>query len=316
MASSNVYAAAHFALELDGKPDLGLFRSLEGGGVRAEVMTYAFGASKETGYGRWKILGKPKFEDFKLQVGMAMSRPFYEWIRDFFDGKPTRKNGAIIAADFHYKERARRTFKEAMIKELTIPKLDGSDKNPVYMTVAIAVEDITFEKGTGSTLDVAKGFDAQKLWTACNFELVIDQMPDACKRVTRIEPFTIKQNIIEYHRGGFKAPIKTPSPIEFPNLTFWIPEIDAGPFMEHSMKRVGYGGKGNGQLRDAATMNGHLDALDNEMNTIFTVEFFGADVISVTSEKQDAQSEELKLAKVELFTERMAFKYPTTTQIV
>ena len=31
--------------------------------------------------------------------------------------------GAIVAADFYYNERARRNFKEAMIKELTFPKL-------------------------------------------------------------------------------------------------------------------------------------------------------------------------------------------------
>ena len=134
--SSNVYAAAHFGLELDGKQEVSLFRSIEGGGVKADVMTYQYGANKDTGYDRWRILGKPKFEDIKLQVGMSMSGPFYAWIADFFKGIPTRKNGAIIAADFYYKERARRTFKEALIKELTFPKLDAQDKNAVYMNIA------------------------------------------------------------------------------------------------------------------------------------------------------------------------------------
>ncbi|MEO8555009.1 MAG: phage tail protein, partial [Kofleriaceae bacterium] len=128
------YAAAHFALELDGKDTVGLFRSIEGGGVRADVMTYQNGAN----YDRWRQLGKPKFEDIKLQVGMAMSQPFYDWIAKFFDGKADRKTGAIVAADFYYKERARRDFTEAMIKELTFPKLDATDKNPAYMTVALA----------------------------------------------------------------------------------------------------------------------------------------------------------------------------------
>src|SRR5664279_1047379 len=106
-ASSNPnrsYAAAHFALELDGKDAVGLFRSIEGGGVRADVMTYQMGPN----YDRWRQLGKPKFEDIKLQVGMAMSGPFYTWIAQFFAGQPDRKNGAIIAADFFYKERAPR----------------------------------------------------------------------------------------------------------------------------------------------------------------------------------------------------------------
>src|SRR5260221_5921125 len=96
-AASNAnrsYAAAHFALELDGKDGVGLFRSIEGGGVRADVMTY----QNSNNYDRWRQLGKPKFEDLKMQVGMAMSQPFYTWIADFFDGNATRKTGAIVAA--------------------------------------------------------------------------------------------------------------------------------------------------------------------------------------------------------------------------
>ena len=126
------YAAAHFALELDGKKDVGLFRSIEGGGVKADVMTYQNGAS----YDKWRSIGKPKFEDIKVQVGMSMSKPFYEWIEKFFDGIADRKNGAIVAADFYYNERARREFTNAMIKELTFPKLDGQDTKAAYMSVA------------------------------------------------------------------------------------------------------------------------------------------------------------------------------------
>src|SRR5829696_5867330 len=148
-APNRAYAAAHFALELDGKKDVGLFRSIEGGGVKADVMTYQHAANKEHGYERWQILGKPKFEDLKLQVGMSMSAPFYEWMRDFFQGTATRKSGAILAADFYYKERARRTFREALVKDITFPKLDATDKNAAYMNVGIAVEDMTFAKGSG-----------------------------------------------------------------------------------------------------------------------------------------------------------------------
>jgi phage tail-like protein len=148
-ASNRAYAAAHFALELDGKDEVGLFRSIEGGGVKADVMTYQPAANGETGYTRWRQLGKPKFEDIKLQVGMAMSLAFYKWIEEFMVGKASRKSGAVVAADFYYKERARRNFYEAMIKELTFPKLDANDKNPVYMGVTLAVEDIEFLKGTG-----------------------------------------------------------------------------------------------------------------------------------------------------------------------
>ena len=47
------YAAAHFALELHGiDQELGLFRSIEGGSVKAEVLTYQCGPI----YDRWRQL--------------------------------------------------------------------------------------------------------------------------------------------------------------------------------------------------------------------------------------------------------------------
>ena len=299
------YAAAHFALELDGKDGVGLFRSIEGGGVRTDVMTYQNGPN----YDRWRQLGKPKFEDIKLQVGMSMSQPFYDWIEKFFNGVAVRKTGAIVAADFYYNERARRDFKEAMIKELTFPKLDGSDKNAAYMTIGLSVEDIVFKKGSGAKLAPPKGFHSQKLWTACNFRMTVQGFETACKRVSKIDSFTVKQNVIEYHMGGQLAPTKTPSAIEFPNITFYLPEADAQPFADHFTN--------NGKLAikndvpNPSPLHGSIVTFDNEKRDLFTLSFTGADILSVSPDRSDSTSEEIKFVKVELYTEKMTFEYTT-----
>ena len=295
------YAAAHFGLELDGKDNVGLFRSIEGGGVRADVMTYQGGGS----YLKMRQLGKPKFEDIKVQVGMAMSKPFYDWIADFFEGMATRKTGAIVAADFYYNERARRSFDGAMIKELTFPKLDGSDKNAAYMTIAIACETITFEKGKENTkLPQPTGFDTQKLWTACNFSFVLDGFEAACRRVSKVDSFTVKQNIIEYHSGGERWPTKLSSQIEFPNIAFYLPEADAQLFIDELKTRVVSG-------EAAAKHGGHIMTFDAERNALCTLHFTGADVISVTPDRSDSSSEDIKQVKVEICTEGMTFEYAT-----
>ena len=39
-----------------------------------------------------------------------------------------RKNGAIIAGDFNYKEKSSRAISKAFITEVTIPALDGASK--------------------------------------------------------------------------------------------------------------------------------------------------------------------------------------------
>src|SRR4029078_8623029 len=97
----------------------------------------------------------------------------YQWLHDFFLGKATRKNGAIVAADFHFKERARRTFSNALIRELTFPKLEGKDTHAAYMSVALAIEDLAYEQGGGQVISYAGNIDYQRLWTANHFRLVI-----------------------------------------------------------------------------------------------------------------------------------------------
>jgi phage tail-like protein len=292
------YAAAHFALELHGIDKLGMFRSIEGGGIKADVMTYQNGGT----YDRWRQLGKPKFEDIKLQVGMAMSEPFYKWIEEFFSGKASRKNGAIIAADFYYKERARREFSDAMIKELTFPKLDGTDKNTAYMNVALSVEDIVFKKGeAGKALTQNAGGDEQKAWKACNFQFSIDGL-DCCTRVTKVDSFTVKQNILEYASGGRRSVSKTPSAIDFPQLSFYLPESDAQPLFDHFKKR-GVDGEVPGRL------HGQIETYDNERATAFTLQFMNADILNVQPDKSDATSEEIKQVKVDLYVESMKFQY-------
>lgn len=305
-ATSNpnrAYSAAHFALELDNNQQMGLFRSIEGGSIKADVMTYQNGAN----YDRWRQLGKPKFEDIKIQTGMSMSAPFYSWIANFFTGKPDRKNGAIVAADFNYAERARREFKEAMIKELTFPKLDGQDKNAAYMTVALSVEEIVFLPGTKRQLAAAAGTEKQKLWASCNFSFTLDGFESACKRVSKIDSFTIKQNIIEYHTGTQRAPIKTPSQIEFPQITFYVPEADADPFLKRFKERGV-----QGQVRDGGgNKAGELIVFDADQakNELFSLQFFGADILNVQPDKADSSTEEIKQVKIDLYTERMEFKY-------
>lgn len=292
------YAAAHFALELDDKNDVGLFRSIAGGSIKADVMTYQNGAN----YDRWRQLGKPTFEDIQVEVGMSMSQPFYKWIESFFQGKAERKNGAIIAADFYYNERSRREFKEAMIKELTFPKLDANDKNAAYMKIAVAVEDMVFKKGEGRRLPQPQGFNKQKLWTACNFRFRLDGFEQACRRVSKVESFTVKQKIIEYHMGGSRSPLKTPSQIDFPQISFYVPEADAEPFMKHFTKRA-VKGEVPGRL------NGMIQTLDNQDSNLFTLTFKGADIVSIVPDKSEAQSEEIKQVKIDIYIESMEFEY-------
>jgi phage tail-like protein len=298
---TRTYAAAHFALELQGVEKLGLFRSIEGGGIKADVMTYQNGGI----YDRWRQVGKPKFEDVKLTFGMAMAEPFYKWIKLFFAGTPARKDGAIVAADFYYKERARREFTNAMIKELTFPKLDANDKNSAYANVSLAVEDMKFKPGTSAQIDEIKGDGHQKAWKACNFRFSLDGF-NCCTRVTKVESFTVKQNVLEYHMGGARAPILSPSAMDYPQISFTLPEADAQPLADRFMLRAV-----KGEL--PGRFGGQIETFDNSGDNKFVFQFKNADIINMQPDKSDSTTEEMKCVKVDLYVESMTFDFIGTS---
>lgn len=293
------YPASCFVLELDDKKSVGFFRSVEGGGIKTDVLDSRVGHQ----HGLWRQLAKPKYEDIKLQVGMSMSDVFYEWIESFFSGDIIRKNGAIVAGDFHYKERARRTIEDCLISEVTIPKLDGADRNACYMTVALAAERIRFEPGSGEKIKTDLNL-SQKLWTPNNFSFSLDPFAEACKRVTKIESFTIKQQILEYQVGHQRDAIKVPGLVEFPNMTFFLPEADAGPLIEHFTKHVI-----NGELQAPARHNGQMLFNDHHGEELCRIELAGVDLIDVLPDKSESGSEDIKQVKVEITVESMRFKW-------
>ena len=299
--SQRSYSAAHFALELDGLTDQqSTIRSIEGGGVKVDVMTYQQGGM----YDRWKQLGKPKFDDIKLQIAATSSSPMYAWIEKFFTGTPDRRNGAIVAADFYYKERARREFKEGLITELSFPKLDATDTNAAYLSVNVAVEDIQYKAGKPDAKLAVSLPNSQNLWTCCNFTFELDGFNT--DNVTKIDGFTIKHTVIEYHSGGRLTPTKTPSAVEFPNLTFYIPESDLQPYSDYVTNKTNLAY--TNPVRQSPR-HGRLTALDTEGRELFYVTFMGADIVGLTPDNSSAQSEDIKQVKVELYTESMSFTY-------
>lgn len=299
---TRAYGAAHFALVLDGA-QIGMFKSLEGGNVKTDFVKYQNGAEHGTFY----RLGRPKYEDIKVTVGMSMGKAFYEWLSSFFRGEAVRKNGSMLAGDFHFNERARRDFAEAMITEVGFPKLDGNDKAACFMNVTISPETVTYKPGSGGKIPNSSegdGWTRQKTWAACNFAFRLDGFEDACKRVTKVDAFTIKQKPIEYASGGLRHVTKTPGRIEYPNIAFYVPEVDAQKFIDHHTKHVI-----GGEVQASTRLKGELRCLDATLQDVFVLEFQGADIFAITHDKNDASSEEIRQVKIEICVESMTFKW-------
>jgi hypothetical protein len=296
---NRAFAAAHFALELGGINN-GLIKSIEGGGLKVDVTTYQQGGS----YERWRQIGKPKFEDIKLSIGMSTSAPYYEWVSAFFGGNQDRRDGAILAADFYYKERARREFKFGLIREVTIPGLDASSKDALYMSIALAVESIDYKPGlNGGDLSMGGAQQAAKYWKASDFKFNLAGFNT--KTVNKIEAITIKQNIIEYHGGGTRGPSKTPSQMDFPNISITLPETDAASMVDRFLKKGG----AVKPIAGSPIPEGSIEYLSVNKSVLGTLSFYNAEIINVQPDKADSGSDNIKNVKVELSVEKMKFEY-------
>jgi hypothetical protein len=286
------YSASRFALQVDGQ-SAGALREASGGGAYAEVVPERPGPD---GVVR-KHLGPPKFEDITVVGGAGLSPGFWAWMRDMVEGRPMRRNGELIAADYNYKEQSAIVFDRALITEVTFPALDASSQDAVSLTVKLTPELTRRRKGSGASVQ-AKLDPKTKQWLSSNFRLTIDNLP--APRVARVESFSIKQRLADTGAGAFRDDDKRPGALELSNLVITLPEADAEPFQAWLEDSVV---KGNGQERAAS-----LELLGPDMKaTLLQLDFQGVGITRITREPRDDASarvrielyvETVKLAKV------------------
>jgi phage tail-like protein len=302
-AANRAYVASKFAFELDGDGMLGFLNSAEGGGLKTDIVDYKQGRFQDV----WRQVGRIKYEDISIKVGMGMSPSFYSWVSEFVDRKLTRKNGAIVLADFNYKERARRTFTEALISEVQIPALDGQSKEAAFMTVKLVPEAMKYESvndGPRIQSPERMGQQPNKMWHAANFSFSVDGYEDAFKRVTKVDGFSIKQQILEYASGHRRTPLRVPGRLEYPNLTVYIPSVDADAVITQANKRLlDY------EAPPPGGMNGFLELRGPDRTTLCTITLTGVDIVSAEPQKADAAAETFSMVKVMIQCEKMAFSY-------
>lgn len=300
---ADVYSSAFFMLEIDGIK-VGTVRSIDGGGIKADVITYQHGEGGDT----WRQLGRTKYEEVKITSGLVAGQELWKWISQCMDGDPQRRSGALCAGDYEYTEKARREFSDALISEIAFPKFDAHDKNPANVVVTISPETMAYKPGNGNKMPVDDDSSTkQKSVSACNFTFTLQGFENACKRVNKVDGFSVKCKIIEHQVSydGQKPRIenvKIPGKIEYPNITFYLPEIDAQPFRDAHKKSAMDGQRG--KPIPSATLTFH----NNAKKPRGTFTFKECTIFGVTHDKLDATSEDIRMVKVEMAIEGLEFK--------
>jgi phage tail-like protein len=301
-ADKRGYVAGKYGIELDGIM-AGWIWSAEGGHATSDVVVEKLGPD----HIQKKHIAGVKYEDITVQCGTGMSKAFYQWMKDSFDHKYTRKNGAIIAADYNYAEHSRLTFYNALITEIGFPALDASSKDAAKMSIKFGPEYTRTQTTTGGASVSGKySIDAkvQKKWLPANFRLRIDGLDDSCQRVNKIEAITVKQKVVENPIGELRDYEKEPASMEIPNLVCTVTESHAEEFYQWHEDFVI-----NGNCTEKHEKTFAIQYLDqSRKNVLMELELMRCGIFKLTPDKVEAGMEAIRKVKVEMYCEEIRVK--------
>ena len=297
------YTGGRFAFEFDDQASAGFVSGIDGAHFKAEPISYQQGADQYV----TKYTGRAKYDDITINVGAAMSPPFWKWVSSSLDNKPQRRNGALVAYDFDFCERSRRTFYSGLIAEVGFPALDASSKSAATLSIKITPERVEYKKGDGHKLSGGQAQDQmtkQKMWLTSNFRFSLDRFKgsDAMSSV-KVEAFTVKQNVIDNPVGTEKYSRKEVGRLELPQIVVTFPEHQMEDWMKWWDDSVA-----GGNRKDQYT-NGIITYYANDRNTeLMHVEVSGVSLVSVELDKYEAHKEAIATAKATLNIEGLTLK--------
>ena len=140
-------SATQWALSIDGKI-VGGVRSVGGFRVQSEVIE-----SAGSGGIRQKHIGSVQFEPGVIQVGLGMGKGFFEWIRDAFSAKHSRKDLILHSVDASGHETSQLELLHTLLTKVDVPQLAADDTSPAWLTLTITPELVRRHAGSGAKID-------------------------------------------------------------------------------------------------------------------------------------------------------------------
>lgn len=293
------FSSGRFMFVLDGAPITGYIKSVDGGAVKGTVIEEQIGPD----YTKFKHLATVEIDPITVQLGMAVARPMFEWISASWTRDFHRKSGTIIHADHNYRALFEQEFQDALIVETTFPALDGSEKNPAYLTVKLHPESMVVKRTAGLLKSIVTPF--QKIWSPANFRLVIDGIDTS--HVAKIDSFSVKQKVKQLYIGARRHPELEPTGLEFSNITLYTSLAYADEFIAWHNEFVVKGDKDPKQERQGEIQ--FLDPAGHDLAPLMTVKLHNIGIYSLAMEKSEAAADSIKRCKIELYVERMDLWY-------
>jgi hypothetical protein len=292
-AGGRSYGAGNFGLTLDGT-NAGFLKAVEGGAATADVVIEKAGPDNISK----KHVAGIKYEELSLTVGFD-SRPITDWIAATWNGTFSRKSGSVQLADYQLNIRGERQFANALLTGTTIPALDGSSKQPSYLTLTIAPEFVR-EMGGSGKLQGSAG-KSQKQWLPSNFRFEMGDLDGT--KVSRIDSFTVGQKVVENPVGELRDYEKQPGTLVFPNLRITLAAGSSESWAKWHDDFVIKGNNGDAQEKDGSIV--FLSA--NRQDELARINLVNCGIFRLGDAPRQANADALGLVTADLYCERMEF---------
>lgn len=295
------YTTSNVALELDGN-FVGFLTSVEGGNAYAEILADPAGPDLI----QRKRPGPVRFEDLIIEIPLdRYVKPLNDWITATLTANSIQHDGAILFTDFNFVEVKRLEFFNATLTEVTLPAADATDgKRQALLTLRITPQTTRLTGGSGKKLS-SLGLKSKAV-LAGNFRFNVQNLEQACKRITKVSPISAKRVLIGAPVGQEK--FRQPSSagiLDCSKVSITLPETDAGPFYKWFDDTVVKGRPDMGRPDDER--GGLLEWLDPTLKTVLvSAQLGGLGIVRYAPEKAGAGAESRgPLVQIEMYCETM-----------
>jgi hypothetical protein len=298
MGQQRTYTGGRFALDIAGY-NVGYLKKFSGLAMEADVVANDLGPDNI----QKKHVSNFKWTGGKATIGIGMGKGMYEWIKASFDKGHQTKSGAFTAADFDYKAQSVIEFYDALITEVTVPKLSGDSKEAAYFDVSFEPERVKWRKGGGESIQGKIG-SVQKQWLCNNYKIEIGKM--SCGRVASLDTFTWKCAIAPDQVGIRNEPTNHPAKVTVPDLKLSISYADHPEWADWAYSWfIGGNRKEKDEVDGAIIFLG--PTLDDKKEELGRINLKNVGLKKFSDEDNEANSEKIKRFSVELYVEHMEF---------
>jgi hypothetical protein len=293
VANSTATNAGQIELALEGVRCGNLF-SVEGGEISAEVVSILAAGHPFPK----KHLGVTHYADFVVRFGFGLDDRLYHWVTRTLAGKLAPQDGVITVRTAQAILDQRR-FQRGTLTEFTVPDLDALSKEPAFFTARIRPESIGRESSVTKP-ELPLGRPADHRWLSSGFRLSIDGLD--CKRVRRIESFTVRQRSLTDSVGDQRIPAAQRSGLEFPHLRVFLGEAGASTWFDWHEDFVV-----KGHCEEAQERKGVLAFFSPEGKELAQLRCSNLGIFRLSWRTGVAGAEQLPLLVADLYCEQMEF---------